>query len=189
VPEPTREYKTVPRGTWRKMQRLAHTLDVEKGGLYDARSGCINLWVSLEDHPKSWDGVEMSAGAFPEPREYLGAVNAEITEDLSEAVLTLVVTPYTRLEQRQAGRYPPPEEDEWEWLMRKAQALLDKAESLLEPPGAESGIFCKLCEAPVRVRSLNDFLDHLIGEHNLQVTAVELGAPTRIITNIGPVEV
>jgi hypothetical protein len=189
MPDPKREFKTVPRDTWRKMLRLAHTLDVEKGGLYDARSGCINVWVSPEDHPTSWDGVAMTDGAFPQPREYLGGIMAELTEDLSQAVLTLEVTPYDRMPQRELGKHPPPEEDEWAWVSRKAQDLLELAERLLEPPGSDSSIFCKFCEAPVKVRLFNDFLEHLAGTHQMRLAAVVLGDPTIVLTNIGPVEV
>jgi hypothetical protein len=187
--EPARDFQRVSRATWQKMLRIAHTLDVGKGGLYDARSGCINLWVSPEDHPPCWDGVPMTAGAFPQPREYLGAIVAEITGDLKEAVLTLQVTPYDRMPQREIGQYPPPEEDEWEWLAHKAQDLLDLAERLLEPPRADSAVFCKFCEAPVNVTLLNDFLDHLERVHRTRISGVELGEPTVVMTNIGPVEV
>jgi hypothetical protein len=186
--DPKRDFKTVSRATWEKMLRIARTLDVEKGGLYDARSGCINLWVSPEDHPPCWDGVPMTAGAFPEPREYLGGIRAEMTEDLKGAVLTLEVTPYDRMPQREIGKYPPPQEDEWEWISRKAQDLVDLAERLLEPPGLADGIFCKYCEAPVKVELFNDFLEHLETDHQLRLFAVVLGSPTVVITNVGPVE-
>ena len=45
--------------TWLKMHRTARSLDLDKGGLYDARHGgaIINLWVSPQDHPPSWAGV------------------------------------------------------------------------------------------------------------------------------------
>jgi hypothetical protein len=187
--QPTRAFKTVPRDTWSKMLRLARHLDVGRGGLHDARSGCINLWVSPEDHPRSWDHVEMTAGAFPEPREYLGGIMAELTGDLSEAILTLECTPYERAPSRHLGAYPPPEEDEWEWIARKANELVELAERVIEPPGADSSIFCRFCEAPVPVPMLNDFLDHLVGVHRLELMAVRLGEPTVILTNIGPVEV
>ncbi|MFQ6027528.1 MAG: hypothetical protein ACE5Q6_08555 [Dehalococcoidia bacterium] len=187
--EPTRPYKTVSASTWRQMLRIAHILDVGRGGLYDARSGCINLWVSPDDHPPCWDGVDMTAGVFREPREYLGGIMAKLTEDLREAVLTLEVTPYERMPKRQPGRFPEPLEDEWEWVTRKANDLLELAERTIEPPGADFSTFCRFCEAPVKASLLNDFLEHLQGEHNLNIIAVGLGNPAIVMTNIGPLEV
>lgn len=187
--DPTRDFKTISAATWRKMLRLGHSMDLEKGGLFDARSGCINVWVSPEDHPPSWNGVQITRGALSHPRGYLGGIMAQLTDDLSEAVLTLEVTPYDRVPQRQMGQYPPPEEDEWEWIQAKAQHLLDLAERIIEPPGSENSIFCRFCDAPVKVSIFNDFLDHLVAAHQLTITAVEMGQPTVVITNVGRLEV
>jgi len=179
------------------MLRIARTLDVGKGGLYDARSGAVNLWVSPEDHPDSWDGVVMSAGAFPEPREYLGAVELdfELDSDINTCVLELTCTPYERDRatrggvKRRVGEHPEPTEDEWAWLTAKVDALVDLAERVVEPPDSETGIFCKLCEKVVKVSLLNDYLTHLTEEHQVKITSVVLGEQAVVHTNMGPIEV
>ena len=134
--EEARPYRTVSGPTWRRMLALGHQWDLNKGGLYDARTGVINLWVSPEDHPSSWDGITITRGALPYPRDYLGEIMGT-WQPGNTVVLTLLVTPYDRAPQRQLGKYPEPLEDEWAWLQAKADALVDAAERMLEPPGEE----------------------------------------------------
>lgn len=119
----------------------------------------------------------------------MGAIETRLTDNDEEFDLLLEVTPYQRAKQRVpgGGGYPPPEEDEWEWLREKAESLLTCAESLIEPPGSD-GIFCKFCEAPIKVVMLNDYLEHLIAQHNVKITAVILGERPYLETNVGRVE-
>lgn len=186
MPDPNRDYKTVSAQTWRRMLRLAHYQDLQEGGLYDARSGCINVWVSPEDHPPSWNDVEITKGGLLHAREYLGGIMGEHTEDLKRVILTLEVTPYEREPQRHMGTYPTPEEDEWTWIRAKADELLQQAEQLVEPRG--DGIFCKFCEGPIKVDLVNDFLKHLEGTHNVKIVCVVMGESTYVETNVGRID-
>ena len=187
--EEARPYRTVSIQTWRRMLALGHQWDVEKGGLYDSRAGVVNLWVSPEDHPSpSWDGVETTQGALAYPRSYLGAIDGDY--DLKDTVtLTLEVTPYDRKKDRRPGLYPPPTEDEWTWLRVKADLLVDAAERLLEPPGADAGLYCKFCDRPIPCVLMNDFIHHLQGAHGVAVTALVLGDPSVLHTNVGPIQI
>ena len=184
----TRDYRTVTHDTWQKMLRLAHNLDISRGGLYDARSGCINLWVSPEDHPPCWAGVPITRGTDHYHREYLGGIYGRHTEDFKDVVLKLEVTAYQRQAERQMGEYPPPEEDEWEWLQKKGDELLEQVELLIEPPGSDSSIFCRFCDAPVRVALVNDFLSHLKDEHNVKIHALVIEDHPYVLTNVGRIE-
>ena len=85
------------------------------------------------------------------------------------------------------GHYPPPEEDEWTWLRAKADHLVDAAERVIEPPGADAGQWCKFCDRIVPCVLLNDFITHLQGVHGVSVTAVVLGDPSVLQTNVGPI--
>ena len=187
--EEARAYRTVSIQTWRRMLALGHQWDINKGGLYDSRSGCVNVWTSPEDHPSpSWDGVEITQGALAYPRSYLGAVMSEY--DLKDTVtLTLEVTPYDRFVGASTGHYPPPTEDEWAWLRAKADLLVDAAERLLEPPGADQGVYCRFCDRVVQCVLLNEFLTHLQGAHGVTVSAVVLGDPSVLQTNVGPIQI
>lgn len=134
-----RVYLTVPRPVWRRMLQIGHRLDVSGNppGLYDARSMAINLWVSPEDKPPSWEGIEITRGVFPEPREYLGAIEMDLEHpDTHEARLVLDCTPYERAKRdghSEGHSYPTPLADEWDWLEKKANDLLALAEAELKP--------------------------------------------------------
>ena len=171
------------------MLALGHLWDVDKGGLYDSRASVVNVWAAPEDHPSpSWDGVEITQGALAYPRSYLGGIMGDY--DLKETVtLTLDVTPYDRLEARRAGQYPKPTEDEWAWLRAKADALVDAAERVLEPPGADAGIWCKLCDRIVPCDLVNGFITHLQDAHGVKVSALTLGDPSVLHTNVGPIQI
>lgn len=182
--EEHRPYRTVSGVTWRRMLALGHMWDINRGGLYDARSGVINLWVSPEDHPASWNDVAITQGALEYPRSYLGEIEGAWQPD-GTVVLTLQVTPYERAERQRRGYYPSPEEDEWAWLQAKANALVDTTERLLAPPGADQGVYCRFCDAPIRCQLLNDFLDHLVAVHQVSISAVVLGERLEIHTNAG----
>lgn len=135
--DPTRDYRTVSAETWRKMLRIANG-DVAQMGFYDvasawsSRVGDIAIWVSPGDHPPSWDGKKIGSGDCPQAREYLGGIWAQVREDLQEAVLTLEINPYepdpALRQPYSVRRVTLPDESEWEWVIRKADELLEMAE-------------------------------------------------------------
>jgi hypothetical protein len=42
--------------------------------LFEAGNSGFQIWCTPDDHPKGWDDVEMTAGAFAKPCEYVASV-------------------------------------------------------------------------------------------------------------------
>jgi len=177
-----RQYKTVPPHMWSRMLHLSYVLDLNKGGMYDGRSGCINVWASPDNYPPALRGVEITRGALIYPRSYVGGVMSTGVNLSGKVALELELTIYDR------GENPETEED-WAWLTAKVDHLLTLAEFQPEPVGSDTGIYCKLCDRAVPVLILNEYLDHLARDHNITITSVTLGSPTVISTNIGPIKI
>jgi hypothetical protein len=57
---------------------LARHLDIatnpHPSAIFEAGSGGFQVWCTSQDHPRGWDGIEMSPGAFSKPCEYVGSV-------------------------------------------------------------------------------------------------------------------
>jgi hypothetical protein len=129
------------------IQRLLATsraFDLEHGGLYDARSGVINIWCSPHDKPACWDRP-ISKGGLRYPREYVGGLGWEWRND-DQADLHVEAAPYAFIDQ---CRHEPLTERDWRdilaWLRDKALGLVRLAR--LEPQVV--GIGCHLGEAIV----------------------------------------
>lgn len=151
----TAKYRIVPEATWTRMMEEAHTRDIDKGGYYDTRTGCINIWCGPDDAPLNWllEKVPMSRGVFPEPREVVGTVKGE-TIGTGHVQLVLEVSPYSRIdyelrEGQRSGRLTnlnareekrrlmtTPNPDEWAWIKLKTDELLRYAETPKEVPHA-----------------------------------------------------
>jgi hypothetical protein len=58
---------------------LARRLDIatnpDPTALFEAGNAGFQVWCTPDDHPKGWEGVEMIAGTFSKPCEYLGSVH------------------------------------------------------------------------------------------------------------------
>ena len=58
---------------------LARKLDIATNpapdAIFEAGSGGFQIWCTPEDHPKGWDGVAMSQGAFGKPCAYVASVH------------------------------------------------------------------------------------------------------------------
>jgi hypothetical protein len=72
--------------------------DLERGGLYDARSGVVNIWCSPDDKPACWD-AKITLGGLRYPREYVGGLGWEWQGD-DQAALYVEAAPYALLDQR-----------------------------------------------------------------------------------------
>ena len=59
------------------LERAGH-LDIATqpapNALFDALNAGFNLWCTPDDHPTGWGHIQMDAGAFSKPCEYLGTV-------------------------------------------------------------------------------------------------------------------
>jgi len=134
---------TLTRDAIRKILKVGHELDVNKNGLFDARSGCVNIWCSPEDKPSCWP-KEIMQGGLDYPRDYVAGIYWE-WNDKDQAELVVEVEPYELERSRGLDRWVhslfwvhplsrksdrPKEisEDEWEelfrWSVEKVHHLL-----------------------------------------------------------------
>jgi len=58
---------------------LSRQLDIaiktEPDAIFEAGSAGFQVWCTPTDHPKGWEDIEMIAGTFSKPCEYVGSVN------------------------------------------------------------------------------------------------------------------
>ncbi len=96
------------RSLLRQFLATGRAWDLERGGLYDARSGVVNIWCGPHDKPACWN-QPISQGGLSYPREYVGGLYWEWHDD-DQAELFVEAAPYTLLEQR---RREPLTAQEW----------------------------------------------------------------------------
>ena len=125
---------TLDRSGIRHLLAVAEQYDIDRGGLYDARSGCVNIWCSPEDKPACWN-VEVTTGALNYARDYVGELTwAWRDEKTKEADLFIEATPFDLLDaSRKAGRGKDLSDAVWAeilgWLEVKARHLLERAQA------------------------------------------------------------
>lgn len=68
------------RNLLRQLLAAGHAWDLERGGLYDARSGVVNVWCSPTDKPACWDRP-IRRGGLSYPKEYVGGLYWEWQDD------------------------------------------------------------------------------------------------------------
>ena len=58
---------------------LARRLDIatnpEPEAIFEAGTAGFQIWCIPDDHPKGWEGIVMTAGAFSKPCEYVASVS------------------------------------------------------------------------------------------------------------------
>jgi len=161
----------VSKEVWQKMLQIAHELDLNKGGLYDARLAAINIWVSPKDKPGDWK-FPITKGALNYPREYLATIYGKrIGDDVIE--LYLSVKNYVRRDyaercleefdwveyKRQRDLSEKGTSEEWKWAMEKAKWLIEQAkrESVFKDI-----MYCPFCgEEFKEIKVFNEFISHL----------------------------
>jgi hypothetical protein len=187
----------------RRLLQTASAFDLNRGGHYDGRSGCVNLWCSPEDKPACW-ATEIDAGALDHPRAYVGELAWTWSEEETaraagddrwaahvEASPYDLLDHYRRRRERPDGspialrdRVPPPGawQDCLDWCEHKARELLRLA--ALAPDLV--GHACPFCEHVLTIdRLLNELVEHLRTEHRVLVTSVTLGDPLLLRTSRG----
>lgn len=177
----------------RKIARIldtARAFDLNSGGLYDGRSGCVNIWLSPEDKPACWT-APITAGALAYPREVVGDLNWREWPDDDHARLAVEASPYGLVDHvREALKDRPYRErvlspEDWtqilDWLEEKARALVRLAD--LAPDVV--GTACPFCAHVLPAgRLLNELIAHVSAEHG-RVTALSLGETVTITTATG----
>jgi hypothetical protein len=170
------------RNLLRQLLASGRAWDLEQGGLYDARSGVVNIWCSPTDKPACWN-TPISRGGLRYPREYVGGLYWDWQDD-DHAEMYVEAAPYGLLEQR---RRKPLSEQEWQdilaWLRDKAMGLVRLAR--LEPQIA--GISCPFCSFVLPVEELlNDLLSHVETAHpDVDLQGVILGEAAILQTDKG----
>jgi hypothetical protein len=176
----------VSRSFIRQLFTTANEFDVNKNGLYDGRSGCINVWCSPDDKPSYWN-VEVTKGGLDFPREYVGGLSWDwLSDDL--ASLYIHATPYALLEHARKQRQELSKEA-WQsicdWLKAKAQELIRLAQ--LQPDTI--GSRCPFCEFLLPTdHLLNDLLAHIVQEHQVRTLEVVLKDRPLLVTDRGVFE-
>jgi hypothetical protein len=167
------------------LQRLLATgraFDLERNGLYDARSGVVNVWASPDDKPACWDRP-IRRGGLRYPREYVGALGWDWRGD-DQAELYVEATPYALLEGRR--RQPLPEQSWREvlaWLRGKALGLVRLAR--LEPRVV--GVCCPFCAFVLPAGELlNGLVEHVAAAHpDVRLRGLTLGDVPVLTTDRG----
>lgn len=170
------------RNLLRQLLAAGRAWDLEQGGLFDARSGVINIWCSPTDKPACWNRP-ISRGGLSYPREYVGGLYWDWLDD-DQADLYVEAAPYALLEHR---RRKPLSEQEWQqiltWLREKAMGLVRLAR--LQPQIV--GTSCPFCSFVLPTGELlNDLLSHVGTDHpDVQLQGVVLGEAALLQTDKG----
>lgn len=169
-----RKVGRVSRDVWLKMLKIAHELDLNKGGIYDARSGAINLWVSDVDKPSDYT-FKVTKGALKYPRNYLAGLYGQHVDETT-VELYLTITNYARRDFAKwllnhgnisYEEFKAMEElaekgtdEEWRWAMEKVKWLIEQAEK--EAIFKEIA-YCPFCgkEFP-DLQLFNDLVAHIV---------------------------
>jgi hypothetical protein len=173
---------TADRDLLRQLLATGRAWDLERGGLYDARSGVVNIWCSPDDKPACWDRP-ISRGGLRYPREYVGGLGWEWRDD-DHAELCVEAAPYALLDQRRRRSLS---EQEWQgilaWLREKAMGLVRLAR--LEPQVV--GTRCPFCSFVLPAGELlNDLLTHIAANHSdVSLRGVVLGEAVVLQTDRG----
>jgi hypothetical protein len=112
---------------------LARKLDIatnpDPTALYEAGNAGFQVWCTPDDHPEGWDDIQMNAGAFSKPCEYVGSVHWK-WEGEQIVALEISTTAYALADQK-PGEYNRQSianrEADIEWLVDKIAWLFEKA--------------------------------------------------------------
>jgi hypothetical protein len=174
---------TVEREFLQRLLATGRAFDLERGGLYDARSGVVNVWCSPDDKPTCWNRP-ISRGGLSYPREYVGALCWEWQDD-DRAALYVEAVPYALSDHRR--RREPLPEQAWQellaWLREKAMGLIRLAR--LEP--RVIGTHCPFCDFILPTSALlNGLLEHIATSHpDVQLRGLTLSEAPILATDRG----
>jgi len=177
------KFRKIDLATWSKMLEIARDYDLNRNGLYDARSGAINIWVSPDDKPVDWN-FKITRGALKYPRAFLATIYSKIEND--EVELEVEIANYSRREwiksmwekgeinysdyREMLKRVSGGTKDEWKWVIEKVEWLIDLAE---KEKNFISVLRCPYC-GKTEFKLLNEFIDCLLS-HGLKIKSVIIG--------------
>jgi hypothetical protein len=173
---------TVDREFLRRLLATGRAFDLERGGIYDSRSGVVNVWASPDEKPACWNRT-ISQGGLRYPREYVGALGWEWRDD-HRAELYVEAAPYALLEHRRPEPLP---EQSWQellaWVREKAMALIRLAR--LEPRVV--GLCCPFCDFILLTGELlNGLIEHVAAAHaDVRLQGLTLGGTPLLTTDRG----
>jgi hypothetical protein len=103
--------------------------------LYEAGNAGFQIWCTPDDHPQGWDDIQMNAGAFSKPCEYVGSVHWKWQGEQIVA-LEISTTAYALADQK-PGKHNRQtitnREADITWLLDKIAWLFEKAGVALPP--------------------------------------------------------
>jgi len=112
---------------------LARQLDIATNpdpvAIFEAGTGGFQVWCTPQDHPKSWNEIQMHPGAFAKPCEYVGSVHWKWEGDQIIA-LAVETTAYALAEQKPDQydrRIITNRAEDLEWLTDKVTWLFREA--------------------------------------------------------------
>jgi len=176
---------TVSRKVFLKMLEIARDFDLDKGGVYDARSSAINCWCSPQDKPSDFS-FEITKGALNYPREFLATIYGHLNLEKDEVTLFLIVRNYARQNyaqmlldeseisyeqykhQKQLSEQGT--EPEWQWAKQKAQWLIDLAQ---KEQVFQTVLCCPYC-GKKDFQLFNDLISCIVS-HGVEIKAIILG--------------
>lgn len=109
-------FNTVHTIVWNAMRQLGREEDLNKNGLFDSRSGAINVWCSPEDQPEDYFG-EVTQGTLDYPRNIVATLYGHYNEEDETYRLLLLV-------EKNIESHIIWSKDKFSMLMIKARAKL-----------------------------------------------------------------
>jgi len=180
--------RKVSRKVWYKMLEVARELDLDEGGIYDARSSAINIWVSPQDKPEDYN-LKITKGALKYPRAYLATIYGK-TVSKDEVQLFLDVCNYDKhdLVEEKFNKGIISYKDylkgikeankgtvfEWNWAKRKLEWLIDIA--------VKESCFVKVLRCPfcgkTGFKLLNELVECISQHTRVKSVIIGLGIET-----------
>jgi len=180
-----RKIGKVSREVWVKMLQIAREMDLNKGGIYDARLMAINIWSAPEDKPSDYT-FEITKGCLNYPRNFLASIYGEFTEDGGVELYMELYNPARRGHAKrlfEEGKISYEEykrmlelsekgtEAEWDWALAKAKWLIETAE---RESVFKEIVYCPYCgQEFTELKLFNEFILHLATHVNIK--SVTLG--------------
>lgn len=164
------------------MLQVGHEFDLNKDGLYDSRSGVVNIWCSDVEKPSCWND-EVTRGALDYPRDYVGALGWEYVDE-DEYELYLEASPYSLFEKNGKTLCRELPEETWEeifrWLKEKSEMLIRLTKIQPKIIGTQCP-FCDFILPPDAL--LNELFNHIQDHEEIKVLSFML--PDMLETNKG----